>query len=46
MQASLEAIKTATRVLSALTDKKSPSHADVRALRDFTVRTFIHSAPL
>jgi len=35
MRASLEVIKTATRVLSALTDKKSPYPADVRALREY-----------
>ena len=35
MRASLEVIKTATRVLSALTENESPNAADVQTLRDY-----------
>ena len=33
MKASIEAIKTATRVLAALTERKIPDPADVESLR-------------
>jgi hypothetical protein len=35
MRASLEVIKTATRVLSALTDNQPPNPEDVQALREY-----------
>ncbi|HTR38876.1 MAG TPA: hypothetical protein VMH80_23380 [Bryobacteraceae bacterium] len=35
MRASLEVIKTATRVLSALTENQSPNPDDVQALREY-----------
>jgi hypothetical protein len=35
MQASLDALKTALRVLTALTEKRAPEDADVKALRDY-----------
>lgn len=38
MHASLEVIQTATRVLSALTDRRSPDPADVIALREYDGR--------
>ena len=38
MRVSLEIIKTATRVLSAVTDQQTPDPADVQALRDFDGR--------
>jgi len=39
MRASLEVIKTATRVLSALTEDRSPDPTDVHALRVYDEST-------